>query len=340
MNNQQLIERLPKAELHLHIEGTLEPDLMFELSKKNNVQIPFKSVEDIQAAYQFTNLQSFLDIYFQGTNVLLKTQDFYDLTWAYLEKAKKDNVTHCEIFFDPQTHTNRNIPFEVVIEGIHQALEDAKEKLNISSHLILSFLRDLTEESAFETLNQAMPYKDWIIGVGLDSAEVGHPPSKFKRVYEKAISEGFIPVAHAGEEGPAEYIWEAIKDLHVKRIDHGIRSIEDPKLIDYLKETQIPLTVCPLSNVKLRTFDTITDHNIVTLMRQGLLVMINSDDPSYFGGYVNDNYIAVADAFNLNASDIVQLAKNSFKASFIDDKAKNAAFTQIDSITDEFLKAS
>lgn len=322
MNTEQLINVIPKAELHCHIEGTLEPELMFELAKRNKIQLRFKNTEEIRKAYQFTNLQSFLDIYYEGAGVLRTEQDFYDLTWAYLLRAKEDNVLHTEIFFDPQTHTERNIPFKVVFDGIHTALKNAEKELGITSQLIMCFLRHLTEEDAFTTLKQSLPYKDKIIAIGLDSGEQGNPPEKFQRVYEAAMKEGYITVAHAGEEGPADYIWQALKLCKVKRIDHGVRCFEDDKLIQYLKEHQIPLTVCPLSNIKLRVFDQMKDHNIVELLNKGLCVSINSDDAAYFGGYINENYRAVAKAFNLSAEQIKKLASNSIVASFIDEKLK------------------
>lgn len=323
MNTEQLINVIPKAELHCHIEGTLEPELMFELAKRNKIKLRFKDTEEIRKAYQFTNLQSFLDIYYEGANVLQTEQDFYDLTWSYLLRAKEDNVVHTEIFFDPQTHTERGIPFKIVFDGIHRALKTAEKELNITSQLIMCFLRHLSEEDAFTTLKQAIPYKDKIIAIGLDSGEKGNPPEKFQRVYEAAIAEGFLTVAHAGEEGPSDYIWQALRLLKVKRIDHGVRCIEDPELLDYLKEYQIPLTVCPLSNIKLRVFDTMKDHNIIELLHKGLCVGINSDDAAYFGGYVNENYRAVAKAFNLTADQIKKLASNSIVSSFIDAPLKN-----------------
>ena len=264
---EKFIQNLPKAELHLHIEGTLEPEMMFELAQRNNIDLPYESVSQVKQAYNFDNLESFLDIYYQGSQVLQKERDFYDLTWAYLEKANRQNVRHTEIFFDPQSHTDRGIAFETAYQGIYQALQDGKTKLGISSQLILSFLRHLSQEEAFATLEQALPYKDRLVAVGLDSAEQGNPPSKFKAVFDKARSQGFLTVAHAGEEGPPEYIWEAINLLKVSRIDHGVRSMEDPKLLDYLVDKQIPLTVCPLSNVELKVFDSMAKHNLKTTAR-------------------------------------------------------------------------
>jgi len=317
MNRLELIQALPKAELHVHIEGTFEPELMFAIAQRNEISIPYKSVEEVKRAYNFHNLQSFLDIYYAGANVLIHEQDFYDLAWAYFEKCADDNVVHTEMFFDPQTHTDRGIAFETVINGLQKACDDAKAKLGITSHLIMCFLRHLSEEVAFKTLEQALPYKDRIIGVGLDSSEVGHPPSKFERVFAKAREAGFLVVAHAGEEGPAEYVWEALDLLKVNRIDHGVRSEEDPELMQRLIAEKMPLTVCPLSNLKLCVVDDMQQHNIRRLLQQGAHVTVNSDDPSYFGGYMNDNFIAIAEALDLNNEELKQLAINSFEASFI-----------------------
>ena len=328
LNN--FIEGIPKAELHLHIEGTFEPELMFEIARRNNISINFKSIDELKKAYSFNNLQEFLDIYYAGASVLLQVQDFYDLTWAYLTKAHEQNLIHTEIFFDPQTHTNRGLSFDTVIQGIHSALDDGKEKLGISSKLIMCFLRHLDEAAAFETLNQALPYKNWIAGVGLDSSEMGHPPSKFQRVFSKARDEGFITVAHAGEEGPAEYVWEAINLLKVSRIDHGNRSLDDKQLIKYLIETQIPLTVCPLSNLELKVVNDLKDHPLLKLMEAGLVVTINSDDPAYFGGYMNENYTQIASALNLTKKQITQLAKNSFKSSLLPDVEKEKMIKKVE----------
>ena len=322
MNQLELIRALPKAELHVHIEGTFEPELMFSIAQRNQIDIPYKSVEEVMQAYNFHNLQSFLDIYYAGANVLIHEQDFYDLAWAYFEKCAEDNVVHTEMFFDPQTHTDRGIAFEVVLNGLQRACADAKAKLGITSHLIMCFLRHLSEEAAFKTLEQAIPFKDQIIGVGLDSSEVGHPPSKFERVFAKAREEGFLIVAHAGEEGPAEYVWEALDLLKVNRIDHGVRSEEDPKLMARLIAEKMPLTVCPLSNLKLCVVDDMADHNIRRLLQQGVHVTVNSDDPSYFGGYMNDNFIAIAESLDLTADELKTLAINSFEASFISDEEK------------------
>ncbi|WP_312086389.1 adenosine deaminase [Acinetobacter variabilis] len=322
MNRLELIQALPKAELHVHIEGTFEPELMFAIAQRNEISIPYKSVEEVKQAYNFHNLQSFLDIYYAGANVLIHEQDFYDLAWAYFEKCADDNVVHTEMFFDPQTHTDRGIAFETVINGLQKACDDAKAKLGITSHLIICFLRHLSEEAAFETLEQALPYKDRIIGVGLDSSEVGHPPSKFERVFAKAREAGFLVVAHAGEEGPAEYVWEALDLLKINRIDHGVRSEEDPELMQRLIAEKMPLTVCPLSNLKLCVVDDMQQHNIRRLLQQGAHVTVNSDDPSYFGGYMNDNFIAIAEALDLSNEELKQLAINSFEASFISDTEK------------------
>jgi adenosine deaminase len=315
---------LPKAELHLHIEGTLEPELMFELARRNGVRLPYGSVEEVRRAYVFGDLQSFLDIYYAGCRVLLKEQDFYELTWAYLNRAAGQGVRHAEIFFDPQTHTDRGVAFEIVITGIRRALEDARDRLQITSGLILCFLRHLSEDAAMQTLSRALPYRDWILGVGLDSSEVGHPPSKFRTVYDRAREAGLRAVAHAGEEGPPDYIWEALDLLNAERIDHGVRCVEDARLVGRLVEERIPLTVCPLSNVKLRVFPSLRQHNLKQLLDRGLLVTVNSDDPAYFGGYAGDNYAAVADALALGDDALVTLARNSFEASFVD-RAERAA---------------
>ena len=316
------LRELPKAELHVHIEGTLEPDLMFELSRRNRVPIRFKSVDEVAQAYQFTNLQSFLDICYEGARLLIEEQDFHDLTWAYLTRVAQQGVRHAEIFFDPQLHTARGIPFSTVVSGMHRALDDGHQRLGISSRLILCFLRDLSAESAMETLQQALPFKHWIVAVGLDSAEVGNPASKFKEVFERARKEGFKAVAHAGEEGPPQYIWEALDLLKVSRIDHGVRCIEDRRLVERLVREQIPLTVCPLSNVKLRVFDRIEDHNLKKLLDLGLCVTVNSDDPAYDGGYVLENYEAVQRALGLSEQDLRQLARNSIAAAFLEPAEK------------------
>ncbi|AOO64124.1 adenosine deaminase [Sulfurospirillum halorespirans] len=319
---KELIQKLPKAELHLHIEGTLEPELMFTLAQKNNIVIPYKTIEEVKHAYNFTSLQSFLDIYYAGANVLITESDFFDLTWAYLLTCKAQNVLHVEIFFDPQTHTQRGISFKTVVDGITQALQKGEIELGISSFLIMCFLRHLSEEEAFKTLQESLLFKDKILGVGLDSSEVGHPPSKFERVFAACENVGYKIVAHAGEEGDSSYIWEAINLLHVKRIDHGIRCDEDATLVEFLIEKQIPLTVCPLSNVKLRAVSSMREHNIINLLRKGVLVTINSDDPAYFGGYINENYEAVANSLHVSQEELKTLAQNSFKASFLSEVQK------------------
>lgn len=311
---KQWLNNIPKAELHLHIEGSLEPELMFKLAQRNHIKLPWHSVEALRKAYNFNNLQEFLDLYYQGANVLKTEQDFYDLTWAYLQKCKEQHITHVEPFFDPQTHTDRGVPFAVVISGISQALQDAKQQLGISSGLILSFLRHLSEEAAFATLAEALPFQEHFIAVGLDSSEVGNPPSKFQRVFAKALSEGLMTVAHAGEEGPPEYIWQALDLLKVKRIDHGVRAIEDEKLIERLVAEQIPLTVCPLSNVKLCVFDEMKQHNILELLNKGVKVTVNSDDPAYFGGYLNENFEAMFNHLEMSRAQAEQLITNSFDA--------------------------
>lgn len=319
---RQYIQNIPKCELHLHIEGTLEPELMFELSKRNNIEIPFDTVEEISAAYNFSNLQDFLDIYYQGAQVLQTEQDFYDLTMAYLKKVHSENVRHVEIFFDPQTHTERGIEFGTVIKGIKQALLDAEENMDISHHLIMSYLRHLTEEEAFETLKQSLPFKEMIFGVGLDSSEMGHPPSKFERVFKASVEEGYIPMAHAGEEGPAEYIHEALDLLDVARIDHGNRCLTDEELVERLVEKGIGLTICPLSNLELKVVTDMQQHPIKVMLDKGLMVSCNSDDPAYFGGYMNDNFIAIAEALSLDKKDIYLLVKNSFDTSFMSEDRK------------------
>ncbi|EKO3480080.1 adenosine deaminase [Vibrio fluvialis] len=324
---KEFIQQLPKVELHLHIEGSLEPELMFDLAQRNQIAIPFSSPDEVRAAYQFSNLQSFLDIYYQGANVLIHEQDFFDLTWAYLLRCQQDNVMHTEIFFDPQTHTARGIAFETVINGITQALEKGQQELGISSQLIMCFLRHLSEADAMHTLQQALPYKDKIVGVGLDSSEQGHPPEKFQQVFRQAREAGFIAVAHAGEEGPALNIRNAIDLLGVQRVDHGVRCVEDVALVQELKQTRMPLTVCPLSNLKLKVFTEMEQHNIVDLLRQGLCVTINSDDPAYFGGYMTDNFMAVADAHPMSHQELAQFTLNAIEASFIsaEDKARMSA---------------
>jgi len=318
----EFVKKTPKAELHLHIEGTLEPDLLFKLAKRNDIQIPFANVNEIKSAYNFSNLESFLNIFYQGSKVLIKEQDFFDLTWAYTLKCKEDNVVHTEIFFDPQTHVNSGINFDVVINGIYKALLQANKEFGLTSKIIMCFLRHLDEASAFEILDQALVHKDKIIGVGLDSSEVGHPPRKFERVFKKAIEKGFLTVAHAGEEGPPAYIWEALNLLKVKRIDHGVQCLYDEKLVQKLRDDQIPLTVCPLSNIKLRVFNKLKEHNLKKMLNKELMVMVNSDDPAYFGGYINKNLIECQAALNLSMREVKILIINSFKSSFLKEKKK------------------
>ena len=324
------VAALPKAELHLHIEGTLEPELMFTIAERNGVPLPYASVEELRAAYEFSNLQDFLDIYYAGANALIEGRDFYDLTWAYLERVHAQNVRHVEIFFDPQTHTERGVPFAVVVDGIGRALDDAQAGLGISSRLIMCFLRHLNEADALETLNAAMACRDRIAGVGLDSSERGNPPGKFREVFRRARAAGFTAVAHAGEEGPPDYVWEALNALEVARIDHGNRALEDPDLVAELARRRVPLTVCPLSNLKLCVVDDITAHPLKRMLDLGLFVTVNSDDPAYFGGYVNENYIAVAEALGLSRAELAQLARNSFEASLLDTDAKSALIAELD----------
>lgn len=318
----QFIEGLPKVELHLHIEGSLEPEMLFALAQRNNVAIPFKTVEDVRKAYAFGNLQDFLDIYYQGMNVLRTEQDFYDLTWAYLERVAAQNVVHAEIFFDPQGHTERGVAFETVLDGITRALGDGERKLGVSSRLIMCFLRHLSEEEALKTLAQALPYKGRISGVGLDSSEVGHPPSKFKNVFAQAKAAGFLIVAHAGEEGPPAYVHEALDLLKVDRIDHGNRSLEDRALVERLVHDDMALTICPLSNLKLCVVKDMRDHPLKKMLALGLRATVNSDDPAYFGGYMNENYKAVAGALGLDRNDLLTLARNSIEASFLPPQEK------------------
>lgn len=324
------LNALPKVELHLHLEGSLEPEFMFELAKRNDIELPFKTVEQVRRAYAFTNLQDFLDIYYQGANVLKVEQDFYDLVWAYLVKCQQQNVVHVEPFFDPQTHTDRGIPFETIIHGISRALTDGESKLGITSKLIMCFLRHLSEEDAFLTLKQAEPFLDQIAGVGLDSSEQGHPPEKFSRVFARARELGLLTVAHAGEEGPAEYVWTALNDLQVSRVDHGVRSMEDPELMRHLVETQIPLTVCPLSNTKLCVFDDMSQHTILEMLEKGVCVTVNSDDPAYFGGYITENFAALAEALDMTGDQAKRLIRNSIDASFADDVRKQTIHAMLE----------
>jgi adenine deaminase len=329
MLNEQLrniVERMPKAELHIHIEGSLEPELIFALAQRNGVSLAYPSIEALRGAYAFTDLQSFLDIYYAGASVLLTEQDFYDMTAAYLKRAAADNVRHAEIFFDPQTHTARGVPFQTVVDGIWRACQDAP----ISAVLIMCFLRHLPEEEAIATLEEALPHRDKIIGVGLDSSEVGHPPEKFARVFERARSLGLHLVAHAGEEGPPDYIESALDVLNVERIDHGVRCLEDATLVERLVREQMALTVCPLSNIKLRVFDAMGEHNLRRLLDAGLAATVNSDDPAYFGGYINDNFVAAFEALPLDATHAKRLAQNSFSASFLEPEAKRAFLAEVD----------
>ena len=326
-----LLREMPKCELHMHIEGSLEPELIFALAQRNGIAIPYASVEALRAAYAFTDLQSFLDIYYAGASVLLKEEDFFDMAMAYFHRAKADNVVHAELFFDPQTHTDRGVPFQVVIDGLTRASETARRELGVSSALILCFLRHLSEEAAFETLEQALPFRDRFVGVGLDSSERGHPPQKFARVFAKCRELGQHLVAHAGEEGPPEYIETALDLLKVERIDHGVRCVEKPALVERLAREQVPLTVCPLSNIKLCVFDSMDRHNLAALLDAGLKVTVNSDDPAYFGGYVNTNFEATFDGLpQLGPRHAYVLARNSIEASFAPEADKQAWIEQLD----------
>ncbi|MBU2876374.1 MULTISPECIES: adenosine deaminase [Alteromonadaceae] len=330
MNN--LIQLLPKTELHLHIEGTLEPDLLLELSKKHKLKLPYQSIDEIHKAYNFEDLQSFLDLYYLGASVLVDEDDFYQLMWRYLLKCKEQNIVHTEMMFDPQTHTQRGIAFETFMSGFIRAIEDAKQQWGQSSLLIMSFLRHLSEQEAIDTLQSAIPYFEHIDAVGLDSSELGNPPEKFAQVFEQARTLGLPCVAHAGEEGPADYIWQALNLLKVDRIDHGVRSSDDPKLIQTLAELQMPLTVCPLSNTKLCVFDDMSEHNILELLEKDILVTVNSDDPSYFGGYLNENYLALHQALNLNQEQLITLVKNGFTGSFLSAQEKQQWVQEIDKL--------
>jgi len=335
MNDETLARGIPKAELHLHIEGTLEPELAFELAARNGVSLRFDSVEALRKAYAFEDLQSFLDLYYEGAGVLVSRQDFQDLTWAYLLRAQADNVRHAEIMFDPQTHTDRGVAFETVLDGITDALARGEAELGITSRLIMCFLRHLSEESALATLDQARPHLDRICAVGLDSGERGNPPGKFERAFAQARQLGLRPVAHAGEEGPPAYITEALDRLKVERIDHGVRCLDDPAVTKRLADEGIPLTVCPLSNVRLCVFDRIEDHNLPRLIEAGLVVTLNSDDPPYFGGYVGDNFLAVIRAFSLSAEVVGRLAKASFEASFLDEDETRRHCAEVDAFLQE-----
>jgi len=335
MNVTAFLRGIPKAELHLHIEGTLEPELAFRLAKKHNVALPYANVEALRAAYSFADLQSFLDIYYAGASVLRDAEDFHTLTTAYLRKAHEQGVAHVEIFFDPQTHTERGIALSTVLEGIVGALRQGREQLGITHRLILCFLRHLSADDAMRTLEEALPYKAALTAVGLDSSERGHPPSKFAAVFERARREGLLTVAHAGEEGPPEYIYEALDILKVRRIDHGVRSEEDPKLLDRLARERMPLTVCPLSNVKLKVFDRIEDHNLKRLLERGVCATVNSDDPAYFGGYLLENFVALEQGLGLTPAELTKLARNSFEASFLEEADKRRWLSAIDAYARE-----
>ena len=329
MNIIEFIKKAPKTELHLHIEGTLEPIHMFELAKKNNISIPFKNVQEVKDAYNFSNLESFLKIYYEGSKVLIKEEDFFDLTWAYALKCKEENIVHVEIFFDPQSHVNRGVDFKIVINGIYKALQKANKKFGLSFKIIMCFLRHLSEESGFQMLDQALDHKDKIFGVGLDSSEIGNPPKKFQKLFKKSMEEGFLTFAHAGEEGPPEYIWDSINFLNVKRIDHGVQCLRDKKLVEKLRNDKTPLTVCPLSNIKLRVFNELKEHNLKKMLNEKLMVMVNSDDPAYFGGYLNKNLIEIQSALNLSINDIKTLIINSFNSSFLKEKEKKEWISKI-----------
>ncbi len=324
------IKSLPKVELHLHIEGSFEPELMFEIAQRNNIDLPYSSVEEVRQAYQFSNLQDFLDIYYAGCNVLITEQDFYDLSYAYFLKAKENNVMHAEIFFDPQSHTDRGIEFSTVVNGISAAIKDAEVKLGVTSHLILSFLRHLSEDAAIEILKMAEPFRDKFIGVGLDSSEVGNPPEKFQKVYKMAQEQNYLRVAHAGEEGPEQYIWDSLSMLNINRLDHGNRAMDDTKLLTELKERKMGLTLCPLSNRKLQVVSDLREHPIKKMLDLGLKVTVNSDDPAYFGGYMNDNFSSITEALNLSEKDLYDLSKNAIEVSFASDIRKGEILAKLD----------
>ncbi len=336
-----LLRAMPKAELHIHIEGSLEPELIFALAARNGVKLAYDSVEALRAAYAFTDLQSFLDIYYAGASVLLKEEDFHDMAWAYFLRARADNVVHAELFFDPQTHTERGVPMATVIQGLKRACDRAQAELGISASLILCFLRHLSEEAAFETLEAALPYRQHFIGVGLDSSERGHPPEKFARVFARCRELGLHLVAHAGEEGPPAYIWNALDVLKVERIDHGVRCVEDPALVQRLATSRLPLTVCPLSNVKLCVYGRMADHALPALLAAGLCATVNSDDPAYFGGYMNDNFIATFDALpQLGSAQAYALARNSFEASFAPPADKARWVAELDRCFSQHMQAA
>jgi adenosine deaminase len=333
---RQFIEAAPKSEIHLHIEGSFEPELMFTIAKRNQIDIPFNSVEEVKAAYRFNNLQEFLDIYYAGANVLQTEKDYFDLTWAYLTKVASQNVKHVEIFFDPQTHTERGIDFSIVISGIYDALKKGESELGISFRLIMSYLRHLSEESAFKTLEQSIPFKDLIDGIGLDSSEIGNPPEKFEKVFKASAEQGYKLCAHAGEEGPAEYIWGSLNLLKVDRIDHGNRCLDDEILVKHLADIQMPLTLCPLSNLELKVITNLADYRLREMMQHNLLVTLNSDDPAYFGGYINENLIATAEALNLNLSEMATILKNGFTATWLDEEEKLGWCELIDNLLEEY----
>lgn len=325
----KIIQGIPKAELHLHIEGSFEPELMFKIAERNNITLAYDSIESLKKAYLFNNLQEFLDIYYAGAQVLIHEQDFFDLTWAYLTKVHSQNVVHVEVFFDPQTHTDRGIAFEVVFNGIYKALEKANNEFNISYKLIMSYLRHLSEEAAFKTLEASLPFKHLIDGVGLDSSEMGNPPSKFVNVFKASAEHGYKLVAHAGEEGPVEYIWEALDVLKVIRIDHGNRCLDDEKLVRRLVEEKIPLTLCPTSNVALKVIQKMEEHPVAKMLKKGIIATIHSDDPAYFGGYMNENYFETTKALNLNKDQLMKLAINAFKASWLHTDTKQKRITEV-----------
>ncbi len=331
-----LLRQMPKAELHIHIEGSLEPELIFALAQRNNVPLAYSNVEELRSAYAFTNLQSFLDIYYAGASVLLEEQDFYDMARAYFVRAAADNVVHAELFFDPQTHTARGVPIDVVVNGLHRACIDAQKELGITASLIMCFLRHLTEQEAFETLEQALPHRDKIVGIGLDSGEVGNPPEKFASVFARCRELDFRLVAHAGEEGPPAYIWTALDVLKVERIDHGVQAIKDPALMQRLAKDRIALTVCPLSNLKLCVFPDLASHNLKLLLDAGLVATVNSDDPAYFGGYMNDNFTQTFAATGMTAQQAYTLASNSFEASFIEAPARHAHMDKLNACFETF----
>jgi adenosine deaminase len=332
MHLETLIGKLPKCELHIHIEGSLEPEMMFALARRNNVRLPYESVEALRQAYQFGNLQDFLNVYYQGMSVLITEQDFYDLAFAYLERAHADNVRHVEMFFDPQGHTSRGIAFATVVEGLSRAIVDARQKLGIEASLIMCFLRHLDEADAERTLDAALAFKDRIVGVGLDSTERGNPPSKFRHVFGRARDAGFFLCAHAGEEGPASYVWEALDVLGVARVDHGNHSLDDEVLVGRLAREQVPLTVCPLSNLRLKVVPDLAQHPLRRMMDKGLMVTVNSDDPAYFGGYVNQNYVAVAGALALDRAEVAAIVRNGFNASQMSAPAKDKALAEVDRV--------